>query len=366
MITFEHMNLVQDVIRDTPIPRFVKVRQKFSVKRENDIPGCIRRGMEERRLFERILPGQRVAITVGSRQIANMSAIVKELVDICRERGAVPYLFPSMGSHGGGTAEGQAAFLRHYGITEETMGAEIDASMDVTQIGTIRDGTPVYVASHLLRADAIIIMNRIKAHPGFSGAIESGLTKMSVIGFGKRIGAESMHRIGAQGMSARLAEAAAIIFEKIPVCFGVGVIENAYDETAEIHCIPAECIPQEEPPLLIRAKAYMPRIILKRGSVLTIHITNESRNLSLLWSPRKNLKCIQIRIQIHIRVLILCKSLDGRTVKHTSVIQRFFQLVCRDCYIFHHSIYICKLKPDKAHILFFYKSVYVSFCIVSH
>ena len=270
MITFEHMNLVQDVIRDTPIPRFVKVRQKFSVKRENDIPGCIRRGMEERRLFERILPGQRVAITVGSRQIANMSAIVKELVDICRERGAVPYLFPSMGSHGGGTAEGQAAFLRHYGITEETMGAEIDASMDVTQIGTIRDGTPVYVASHLLRADAIIIMNRIKAHPGFSGAIESGLTKMSVIGFGKRIGAESMHRIGAQGMSARLAEAAAIIFEKIPVCFGVGVIENAYDETAEIHCIPTECIPQEEPPLLIRAKAYMPRIILNPLDVLIV------------------------------------------------------------------------------------------------
>ena len=270
MITFEHMGLVDGVIRDTKIPKFVKVKQLFSVKREDDISGCIRSGMAERDLYERIKPGMRVAITVGSRQIANMSAIVKELGDICKERGATPYLFPSMGSHGGGTAEGQAAFLHHYGITEESMGAEINACMDVTDIGTISDGTHVFVASHLLDADAIIIMNRIKAHPGFSGPIESGLTKMAVIGFGKRVGAESMHRIGTQGMSGRLIEAAAVIFDKLKVAIGVGVIENAYDETAEIHCIPAECIPAEEPPLLLRAKSYMPKIIPNPLDVLIV------------------------------------------------------------------------------------------------
>ncbi|MCD8197287.1 MAG: DUF362 domain-containing protein [Lachnospiraceae bacterium] len=270
MISFENMYLVKNAVDNAQIPRFIKVRQHFDVVKEDDVRGAIQREMNERALFGRIKSGQTVAISVGSRQISNLSVIVRELVDICLAKGAHPYIFPSMGSHGGGTEEGQKAFLKQYGITEESMNAPINASMEVVDIGTISDGTHIQVASHLLKADAVIIVNRIKAHPGFSGPIESGLTKMSVIGFGKRLGAESMHRIGTENMSQRLIEASELVFLRVPVIFGVGIIENAYDETAEIHCIPAEAIPSEEPPLLLRAKSYMPRIIPNPLDILII------------------------------------------------------------------------------------------------
>ena len=178
------MSQISKMLSTYPVPKVAKVRQTFNNDLLEDVEGTLWKGLEEN--CAPIAPGARIAITCGSRGIDQYVLIIKTIVRFVKEKGGIPFLVPSMGSHGGATAEGQIEVLKGYGITEESMGAEINACMDVTDIGTISDGTHVFVASHLLDADAIIIMNRIKAHPGFSGPIESGLTKMAVIGFGKR------------------------------------------------------------------------------------------------------------------------------------------------------------------------------------
>ena len=190
MPNFDNMHAIDSVIGGVTIPRFLRVRQHFSSREVTDVGAEIRHSMEERQLYGTIKPGSRVVIAVGSRQIANLAVMVKELVDIVKERQAHPFIMPAMGSHGGATAEGQAEILDTFGVNEAAMGAPILSAMEVSHIGDSENGDPVWVASHLLQADAVIIVNRVKPHPAFSGPIESGITKMSVIGLGKQKGAE--------------------------------------------------------------------------------------------------------------------------------------------------------------------------------
>lgn len=262
MANFSNRYLVEQEIENVELPRFFKVRQHFDAKTVENIPLELHRQLSTRELYRRILPGQRVAITAGSRQIANMPQILKAIADAVRSRGAHPFIIPAMGSHGGATAQGQKDILLHYGITEESTGCKILSSMEVNEIGRTEEGLPVYCSRTLCeQADAIILCNRIKAHPGLAGNIQSGLTKISVIGCGKQKGAAICHRAGMAHMQERLVEMSRIVIEKMPVIFGVGILENAYDQTAELHCIPAECIAQEEPPLLKKAYSYLPRLI---------------------------------------------------------------------------------------------------------
>lgn len=271
MINFTNRCLVEQAIESVELPRFFKARQSFDTTLVKDIPLELHSQLVERDLYRRILPGQRIAITAGSRQIANMPKILKAIADIVRSRGAEPFIIPAMGSHGGATAQGQADILYHYGITEETTGCKIVSSMDVNEIGRTRDGLPVYCSRTLCEeADAIILCNRIKAHPGLAGEIQSGLTKMSVIGCGKQKGAATCHRQGMAHMQERLVEMSRIMMEKMPVIFGVGILENAYDQTAELHCIPAERIAQEEPALLKKAYTYLPRLFPENLDVLFV------------------------------------------------------------------------------------------------
>lgn len=261
MVNFSNRYLVEQVIDGVELPRFFKATQRFDATMVKDIPLELHNQLLVRDLYRRILPRQRVAITAGSRQIANMPKILKAIADAVRSRGAYPFIIPAMGSHGGATAQGQADILRHYGITEESTGCKIVSSMEVNEIGQTRDGLPVYCSRTLCEeADAIILCNRIKAHPGLAGDIQSGLTKISVIGCGKQKGAATCHRDGMAHMQERLVEMSRVMLEKMPVIFGVGILENAYDQTAELHCIPAERIAQEEPPLLKKAYAYLPRL----------------------------------------------------------------------------------------------------------
>lgn len=270
MASFDNMDEVRRVLRDIPIPDFFSARQRFETKTVADIPAELDRQLRKNNLLERVRPGASIAITVGSRQIAGMPEVVRTLVTICRERGARPFVIPAMGSHGGATAEGQREILIEYGISEETVGAPIYSDMETVQIGLTSVNEPVWAARHLLEVDGIIVLNRIKAHPGISGAIESGITKMAVIGLGKQKGAETCHREGLIGMSERIQRAAQVIFEKLPVLFGVGLVENAYDRLAEINCIPTEQIAAREPEILRRAKSYMPRILPSPLDVLVI------------------------------------------------------------------------------------------------
>jgi len=270
MPIIKNMEIVEKALDEVTIPKFVKIRQVFNNPVVEDIVTTTRTELAKKELKARIKPNQKIAICIGSRGIANLATIVKETINYVKEIGATPIIFPTMGSHGTATAEGQKSILADFGITAKNIGAEILSCMDVVQIGTVKDGTPVYVEKHLPEMDGIIIINRIKPHTSFSGHIESGLIKMAVIGLGKHKGAETCHKLNFKDFAPRLIEMSRIIFNKLPIIFGVGLIENAYDKTAEIITIPAEKIEKMEPHLLTKAKEYMPKILLPELDVLII------------------------------------------------------------------------------------------------
>src|SRR5262245_30350413 len=175
-------------------PRMFRVRQRADVPRRIDVETTVRHELARLRVGERVRPGQTVAITCGSRGIANVAVIVRTIVQVLRECGAEPFLVPAMGSHGGGTAEGQRQVIEGYGITEAFTGAPIRSSLDVVDVGMTEDGIPVWVDRIAHEADHIALVNRIKPHTRFSGRIESGLMKMLMIGLGNRTGASVCHR----------------------------------------------------------------------------------------------------------------------------------------------------------------------------
>lgn len=220
---------------------------------------------------DKIKPGARIGITAGSRGIAGIDVILKQVVQILKSYGAEPFLFPAMGSHGGGNAQGQLEVLKSLNITEKTMGAPILASMDVTRIGTSSSGFPVYVDSHAAGADHVVVINRIKPHTEFEGPIESGLMKMMAIGMGKHKGCIQVHKQTVNyGYSKIIPEIGSIILDSLPVLFGLGIVENIYDETALIRAIPPESFYEEEAALLKKAKTLMARLPIDNIDVLIV------------------------------------------------------------------------------------------------
>ena len=199
-----------------------------------------------------------------------MPLIVKVTVDELKKLGAKPFLVPAMGSHGGATSKGQIDVLASLGVTEASAGCPILSSMDVIELGVLKNGLPVLIDKNAYEADGIIVINRIKAHNAFSGPNESGLVKMITIGLGKQKGADSCHHLGFQYMSEFIVDMAKIKLEKLPIIFGIGTIENAYDQVAKIVAIAAENIIEEERKLLFEAKANMPRLLLQPMDILVV------------------------------------------------------------------------------------------------
>ncbi len=175
------------------LPRFVRIEQSFPDRTISDIPSHIRRELSQSDFVRRVPKGGRVAIGVGSRGIANISTIVKAVVEFWKENGAQPFIFPAMGSHGAATAEGQADVLAHYGVHEATVGAPVMSSLDVIESGKTPEGITTYISRDAHEADGIFLVGRVKAHTDFSGGIESGLFKMMAIGVGKFAGARQYH-----------------------------------------------------------------------------------------------------------------------------------------------------------------------------
>ena len=178
------MGAVHDLLKDVGIPKMAPVRQVFDASHLSDIPAEMRRAFSREAVRERIRPGMRVAVTAGSRGIANLALIVRETVAFLRERGARPFVIPAMGSHGGSTAQGQLDIVREYGVTEEYVGCPVIATMDVAQIGALEDGRPIYINRLAAEADGVVSLNRIKAHTAFRNRFESGVMKMLAIGLG--------------------------------------------------------------------------------------------------------------------------------------------------------------------------------------
>jgi acyl-CoA synthetase (AMP-forming)/AMP-acid ligase II len=255
---------------DVALPKMVGVRQKFAAQRLADIPGAIAVEFGKPEIRARIKPGQVIAVGCGSRGIANIATIAKCVIRELQTLGAKPFIFPCMGSHGAATAEGQKKVLEGYGITEASTGVSIRATMDTTVVGALDDGTPVHMDAHAAQAEGIVVINRIKPHTAFRGPTESGLTKMLAIGIGKIIGATTYHSHGMDTFPTLLPKVRDVNIAKRNVLFGVGIVENAHDQTALIELLPAEQIASREPQLQEMAKSLMPRLLFSEIDVLVI------------------------------------------------------------------------------------------------
>jgi hypothetical protein len=213
-----------------------------------------------------------VAITAGSRGISDIVPMLRALVRVVREAGAEPFVVPAMGSHGGATAEGQVEILRSLGVTERSVGADVRSSMDVVEIGKTPRGVPVYMDRIASEADGVIVVGRIKPHTDFRGEVESGLSKMAAIGLGKHAQALALHAHGVPGIRDDMVEAAKEVFASGKVLFGLGIVENAYEETAIVEAIVPEEIQEREARLLEESASLMPKLPVAEMDLLFVDV----------------------------------------------------------------------------------------------
>lgn len=241
-------------------PRMVEVRQRFKAPVIKDIKKEVSGQIAKSRLKERIKPKDRVAITAGSRGISHIVEITATVVKEVKKIGGDPFIVPSMGSHGGATAQGQVAVLKSYGITDSSVGAPIRSSMEVVKIGKIKEDVPVFIDKIAFNSDAIIVVNRVKPHTSLKGPVESGLMKMLAIGLGNHAGASLVHSFGLPGLREMIPRAACIMLKKAKVALGIAILENAYDQPAKIVAVEPEDLEKVEPGLLEEARQLMPHL----------------------------------------------------------------------------------------------------------
>lgn len=253
---------------DFPLPRWRRIRQHFDAPRVEDVAAAV--AAEMRKLDGRIRPGMTVAVGVGSRGVARIAEIARAVIRELQQRGARPFIVPAMGSHGGGTPAGQLEVLAGYGVTPAAMGVEFVPSMETELLGHTPGGFPVHFSKAALAADAVLPINRVKVHTDFHGPVESGLSKMLVIGYGKHKGATLIHQNGFDTFHAVIPAAAALILNKVNVLGGVASIENAHEDVAHLEVVPGEAIPAREPELLERSRQLMPRIPFSALDVLVV------------------------------------------------------------------------------------------------
>ena len=252
-------------------PKVVRVRQRFHSTRVDDIPDRVAREVGRLDLGGRLKPGDSVAITAGSRGVANIAAITRSLAEELKKREARPFIVPAMGSHGGGTAAGQRGVLERYGITEASMGVPVRATMETLPIGESPEGVPVVLDRNALEADHIAVVNRIKPHTDFDAEIESGLTKMLAIGLGKHQGAIRYHRANKRyGYYRVLTGVAEVVRRRCSILLGLGIVENGYDQTGVIEAMTSDELFEVEKRLLKVAKSWLARIPFDRGDLLLV------------------------------------------------------------------------------------------------
>ena len=253
------------------LPRMIKVRQHFDGPTLDDIEGTVRAEVAKMNLNSRVKPGDSVAISVGSRGVANIALITKTLVEELKAAGTEPFIVPAMGSHGGGTAEGQRAIVEAYGVTEEYIGAPIRATMEVEKVSETEDGVPVYFDKYAFEADHVVVMGRVKPHTSFNGEIESGLHKMMLIGLGKHKGAALYHRAIVHYSFDRIVRSVGQqVMDKCGILFGLGIVENQYDRTALVRAAAPEDFLETEKEMLILAKRWLPSIPFERIDLLIV------------------------------------------------------------------------------------------------
>ena len=256
---------------DQALPQVVTAKLHHPLTPElGDVAGATRAALEKSRRFAASEKGARVAITCGSRGIQSKPVVVATAVAWLKERGFEPFIVPAMGSHGGARAESQTALLAELGYTAESMGCAIESSMEVKHIGTTSRGVPVNFDQNAAGADAVLVVNRIKAHTSFDRDIESGLTKMVAIGLGKAEGARLIHKLGVLGYLEVLPEWAAIAIDAAPIAYAIGIVENAEKRAAVIEGAEPEDIMATDARLLPLAKANTPKLPFDQIDVLIV------------------------------------------------------------------------------------------------
>ncbi len=246
------------------------VHQRYTIPPAVDVTAEVNREWERIKNNLDVSPGSRIAVGVGSRGITDLVEVVRAVVAKLKEADCKPLIIPAMGSHGGATAEGQIKVLSHLGITKDSAGAPIDATMDVQSMGEV-DGIPLFLDRLAYEADGIVLINRIKLHTDFSGPTESGIIKMMAIGLGNQIGADHYHQLAVvRDMYEIFSKAGLELIRQTNFLFGVGLVENQEHRTASLKMMPAHTLAETEADLLQKSKAYFPRLPLKEIDLLVI------------------------------------------------------------------------------------------------
>ena len=257
---------IEEILRGVQLPRVALVEQTSGTPPElGDIREAVREALREVEL-----PAGSVAVGVGSRGVARIDEVTAALVEALKEAGAEPFVVPAMGSHGASSAEGQAEVLRHLGVSEETVGCPVRATMETVLVGETPDGVPVHVDKNAYEADAIVVVNRVKPHTAFRGTVESGPTKMLAIGLGKQKGAHAIHFAGWGEIHRTIPQAARVMVETGRFAFGLAVVENADEEPCRVAAIPAGRFEEAEAPLLEEAKRNLLRLPFGELDVLVV------------------------------------------------------------------------------------------------
>lgn len=241
-------------------PKMYRLTQNFSRPLVRDASEATVAALKSLRVEGAIQRGQKIGITVGSRGIQNLNSILGAVIEFIRSCGATPILLAAMGSHGGGTRQGQREVLDSLGIREENLGAPVITSADCEKIGRTASGLDVFVLQPALAMDGILVLNRVKTHTSFKGKVESGLIKMLVVGLGGPKGAQQFHGFGPQELPRLLQEIGEVLLENIPVLGGLAIVENAYEETAVIRGIKRDGMIEAEGEMLLYSKSLMPSL----------------------------------------------------------------------------------------------------------
>lgn len=251
------------------LPSFVQVRQTFPRPRVEDRAAAVRHEVETALPQGAITPGARIGVTVGSRGIVGIAGMARAAVDALKERGAEPFVIPAMGSHGGATAEGQRRLLAHYGVTEKAMGCPVRAEMETRCVARTASGIDAYMSEVAWASDGILLMNRVKPHTDYKGPLESGLAKICAVGLGKLDGAREIHKqTFVTGLGGAIREVAETLLGTGRILGGIGILENAYHETARVAGVPADRLLETEEDLLTEARGLMGRLPLPEIDVL--------------------------------------------------------------------------------------------------
>ncbi|HHT24071.1 MAG TPA: DUF2088 domain-containing protein [Clostridiaceae bacterium] len=266
------MGILRDILKDQKLPKFYNVRNNLDNEHIADVAEGVREALKRPGTLDIIEPGKTICFTASSREISNSALILRTLVEESKRIGAIPYVVPAMGSHGGATAEGQLALLEKYGLTEETVGCPIHSTMETVLVGTSKSGLPVRIDKFAASCDYIIPTGRIKPHTDFYHDIESGIMKMIAIGLGNQYGAEICHQLGMITMGDSVLDfgLTALASEKINIPFCFAIVENAFHNTRILRAIPNQKVEEEEKELLVIAKENVPGIPFEKVDVLVI------------------------------------------------------------------------------------------------